>query len=78
MKRWLAAIGLALAASASVAGQAADERIIAASRSSLESRYNLVRLTEMPKGGHFAAFEQPQLFVTDIREFFRTVRGGAQ
>ena len=42
------------------------KEIIAASRSSLESRYNLVRLTEMPKGGHFAAFEQPELFVTDI------------
>ena len=54
------------------------KEIIAASRSSLESRYNLVRLTEMPKGGHFAAFEQPELFVTDVREFFRTVRAGGK
>ena len=54
------------------------KEIIAASRSSLESRYNLVRLTELPKGGHFAAFEQPDLFVTDVREFFRTVRPGGK
>ena len=30
--------------------------------------------TEMPKGGHFAAFEQPELFVADVRAFFRTLR----
>jgi pimeloyl-ACP methyl ester carboxylesterase len=29
---------------------------------------------EMPKGGHFAAFEQPALFVDDVRTFFRTLR----
>ena len=28
----------------------------------------------MEKGGHFAAFEQPELFVRDVRKFFRTVR----
>jgi hypothetical protein len=30
--------------------------------------------TEMPRGGHFAALEQPQLLVDDVRAFFRTVR----
>lgn len=29
---------------------------------------------ETPKGGHFAAFEQPQLFVEDLREFCRAYR----
>ena len=29
---------------------------------------------EMPKGGHFAAFEQPELFIDDIRNFFRLLR----
>lgn len=29
---------------------------------------------EMPRGGHFAAFEQPQLFVDDVRAFFRALR----
>ncbi len=26
--------------------------------------------TEMPRGGHFAASEQPDLLVDDIRDFF--------
>jgi pimeloyl-ACP methyl ester carboxylesterase len=30
--------------------------------------------TEMPRGGHFAALEQPELLVKDVREFFRKVR----
>ena len=28
----------------------------------------------MPRGGHFAAFEQPELLVDDVREFFRPLR----
>jgi len=40
----------------------------------VEARYNLVRWTPMPRGGHFAALEQPELLVNDVREFFRTVR----
>jgi pimeloyl-ACP methyl ester carboxylesterase len=35
---------------------------------------NLVRWTEMPRGGHFAALEEPDLLVNDVREFFRTMR----
>jgi epoxide hydrolase len=35
---------------------------------------NIQHWSEMPKGGHFAAFEQPELFVRDVRAFFRTVR----
>jgi len=30
--------------------------------------------TEMPRGGHFAAMEQPELLAADIRAFFRLVR----
>ena len=33
--------------------------------------YNLVRRTDAPTGGHFAALEQPGLFVREVREFFR-------
>jgi pimeloyl-ACP methyl ester carboxylesterase len=29
---------------------------------------------EPPRGGHFAAFEQPDLFVNEIRTFFRMIR----
>jgi pimeloyl-ACP methyl ester carboxylesterase len=35
---------------------------------------SLFHWTEMPKGGHFAAMEQPQLLVDDVRAFFRKVR----
>lgn len=28
----------------------------------------------MPRGGHFAALEEPELFVDDFREFFRGFR----
>jgi pimeloyl-ACP methyl ester carboxylesterase len=29
---------------------------------------------EVDRGGHFAAFEQPAIFVEEIRNFFRLVR----
>jgi len=35
---------------------------------------NIQHWSEMPKGGHFAAFEQPELFVRDVRAFFSRVR----
>ncbi|MFI9385880.1 epoxide hydrolase family protein [Kutzneria sp. NPDC052558] len=37
--------------------------------------YNLQRFTQFEKGGHFAAMEQPEALVTEIREFFRPLRG---
>jgi pimeloyl-ACP methyl ester carboxylesterase len=40
----------------------------------VETAYNVKQWTEMPRGGHFAAMEEPQLFVEDVRKFFRTVR----
>jgi len=36
----------------------------------LARTYNVVQRTEMPKGGHFAALEQPDLLLEDIRKFF--------
>lgn len=44
-------------------------------RSTVEKSYNVVRWTEQPKGGHFAAMEQPALFVEDLRGFLREQRG---
>jgi pimeloyl-ACP methyl ester carboxylesterase len=35
---------------------------------------NIRHWQAMPRGGHFAAFEQPALFVEDLRAFFRTLR----
>ena len=39
-----------------------------------EQMYNVVRWTTQPKGGHFAAFEAPELFLADLREFCRDYR----
>lgn len=35
---------------------------------------NIVHWNELDKGGHFAAFEQPDLFVNEVRSFFRLIR----
>ena len=35
---------------------------------------SLIHWTEMPRGGHFAALEQPELLIEDVRAFFRRVR----
>ena len=43
-------------------------------RAWLERVANVVRATEPPRGGHFAAFEEPELYVHELREFFRPFR----
>lgn len=43
-------------------------------RSWIEHAFKLVHWTEMPRGGHFAAMEEPELFVGDVRSFFRRFR----
>jgi len=35
---------------------------------------NLRRWTVMPSGGHFAALEEPEALVEDIRAFYRGMR----
>jgi epoxide hydrolase len=45
------------------------------SRRWAESRFvNLHWWNELDKGGHFAAFEQPELFVDEVRASFRSLR----
>ncbi len=39
-----------------------------------EAVYTVTHWTEMPRGGHFAAFEQPDLFIADVRQFFLGLR----
>ncbi|HEY1533806.1 MAG TPA: epoxide hydrolase [Polyangiaceae bacterium] len=39
-----------------------------------ERTLNVRRWTEMPRGGHFAALEEPELFENDVSEFFRPLR----
>lgn len=40
----------------------------------VERGYNVQRWTELPRGGHFAAAEEPELLAADMREFFRPYR----
>ena len=50
--------------------------ILCPPRSLAERTYtNIRRWTVMPRGGHFAAMEQPELLAEDIRAFFRPLRG---
>ena len=39
-----------------------------------ERIYDVRHWTEMPRGGHSAAMEQPALLAEDIRTFFRKLR----
>lgn len=49
--------------------------IVRPSRRQAEQRYTDLRwFEELPVGGHFAALEQPELFVEQVRGFFRLVR----
>lgn len=49
--------------------------IFRASRRWAEERYpKLVHYNVLPKGGHFAAFEQPEAFVSEVRTAFRSLR----
>jgi len=51
------------------------KEILRPPRSLAERTYaNIQRWTEMKKGGHFAALEQPEALAREIREFFRPLR----
>jgi len=43
-------------------------------RSAVARKVDLQQWTTMPRGGHFAAMEQPELLVEDVRKFFRRFR----
>ena len=44
-------------------------------RSYADRIYNVTQWTEMPHGGHFAAMEEPDLLIEDIRRFRRSLDG---
>jgi pimeloyl-ACP methyl ester carboxylesterase len=51
------------------------KEIFSCSRRWAERKYkNLIYWNELDKGGHFAAFEQPELFVGELRNAFRSLR----
>jgi microsomal epoxide hydrolase len=43
-------------------------------RAAAEKRFNIVHWQEMPKGGHFAAWEEPELFAAEVGAFFERWR----
>ncbi|MEU4242495.1 alpha/beta hydrolase [Actinoplanes sp. NPDC026619] len=43
-------------------------------RAWLERTSNVARVTEHGQGGHFAPFEEPELYAAELREFFRPYR----
>ena len=49
------------------------EEICIAPRRWMQRYYNLKQIRYHPRGGHFAAWEEPQAIVADIREFFRSL-----
>jgi pimeloyl-ACP methyl ester carboxylesterase len=84
--RWYWELGRAQAA-ARAAGQAPPEvslpvgfttfpgEIFRAPRSWVESSYpNLIYFNEVDKGGHFAAWEEPELFAAELRAAFSSLR----
>jgi pimeloyl-ACP methyl ester carboxylesterase len=51
------------------------DEIYAAPRSWAERAYpKLIHYNRLDKGGHFAAWEQPDLFVSEMRSAFRPLR----
>jgi pimeloyl-ACP methyl ester carboxylesterase len=51
------------------------KEIFRSSKRWAEKRFeNIIHWNELDKGGHFAAFEQPELFVTEVRDAFRSLR----
>lgn len=59
----------------SVAVSVFPDEIYAAPRSWTEQAYpNLIHYNRLPKGGHFAAWEQPRLFSEELRAAFRSLR----
>lgn len=51
--------------------------IVPAPREFAERFFNVQRWSEMPRGGHFAAMEEPELLV-ELREFLRPLRTRSQ
>jgi pimeloyl-ACP methyl ester carboxylesterase len=74
--RWLAEAFKQWAGSARVPAAFAlfEKDLSAPPRAWADRFFDVRRWTEMPRGGHFAALEEPELLVEDIRAFFRPLR----
>jgi pimeloyl-ACP methyl ester carboxylesterase len=57
-----------------VAASAFPDELYQAPRSWAEAAYpNLIHYNRLPKGGHFAAWEQPKLLVGELRTSLRSI-----
>jgi pimeloyl-ACP methyl ester carboxylesterase len=56
------------------AGAVFPAEIYVTPRGWAERSYNIVRWTIMPRGGHFAAMEEPELLISDVRAFYAELR----
>lgn len=56
------------------ASYAGDSRSPAAPRSIVEQGYNIRHWADVPRGGHFAAMEEPALYVSEMRDWARALR----
>jgi pimeloyl-ACP methyl ester carboxylesterase len=52
-----------------------DPVFIPPPRSYAEKTYKITQWTEMPRGGHFAAMEEPELLLAELRRFIVSVQG---
>ena len=52
-----------------------DPVFVPTPRSFAEKTYNVVHWSEMPSGGHFAALEEPELMLADVRTFVAAISG---
>jgi pimeloyl-ACP methyl ester carboxylesterase len=58
-----------------VAVSAFPDELYQAPRSRTERAYpRLIYYNKLDKGGHFAAWEQPELFTSELRKAFRSLR----
>ena len=58
-----------------VAVSAYPDELYQAPKSWAEKAYpKLIHYNRLPKGGHFAAWEQPQFFVSELRTAFKSLR----
>jgi hypothetical protein len=48
--------------------------LFVARRRWVEASHNVVFWVEHEKGGHFASLEAPEVYINDVRDFFRELR----
>ncbi len=71
VERFALPAGMRVETPTAVANFPGEDLYAAPPRAYADKAYRIVRWTDMPRGGHFAAMEEPELFVEEIRAFGR-------